>query len=654
MIAPALLLSVMIAAAADVEMLEQQAFTAAVARVAPSVVRIETIGGHQKVGRVLLGDGPTTGMVIDADGYLVSSAFNFIHKPTSILVRLPDATLKPAKLVATDHHRMLVLLKIDVDEPLPVPEFTAQDELRVGQWAIALGRTFELERPNISVGIVSAVRRVWGKALQTDAAVSPNNYGGPLIDVRGRVLGLLVPLSPQSVSEVAGYEWYDSGIGFAVPAEEILKILPRLREGTDLRGGIIGISLQGNNPSIGEPVIAACRPNSPAAEAGLKVGDRIVEIDGREITRAAGVKEQLARHYAGDTAHVIVLRDDKRIEYDVELVAKLEPYQHAMLGILPMRPFRQDDAEKQTGVEVRWVYPQGPAAAAEIVAGDLLVSLAGKPISDAAELRKTIARDHRVGEEVALDVRRGSDVLELKVRLDPLPEDLPPQELPPAGAYREPEDGEPEDGGQAETGIVELKIDKAKNSVRAYVPEYYDAAEPHGVAVWLHAPDEFDFDALLRQWKPHCDAANLILVAPESADPKKWAPGDVATVGKVLDEVASTYTVDPARVALLGHKGGGTTAYVAALANRDKVRAVALVGGALTGRPPDNEPLRRLAVYVARAKDSPGAAALKKAIALLREKKIPVTEKDLGQEPRPLNDDELAELVRWIDMQDRI
>ena len=97
-------------------------FRAAVDRVAPSVVRIETVGGLERVSKVLFGTGPTTGLVVDPDGYIVSSAFNFVNKPASILVRLPDGTRKPAKLVATDHNRMLVLLKIDADKPLPVPE----------------------------------------------------------------------------------------------------------------------------------------------------------------------------------------------------------------------------------------------------------------------------------------------------------------------------------------------------------------------------------------------------------------------------------------------------------------------------------------------------------------------------------------------------
>ena len=124
-----------------------------------------------------------------------------------------------------------MLLKVDVEEKLPVPEAVPESEIHVGQWAIALGRTFDTAQPNMSVGIVSGLNRIWGKAMQTDAKISPSNYGGPLVDIRGRVLGVLVPLSPDKHEDVAGVEWYDSGIGFAVPLAHVNTVLPRLSEG---------------------------------------------------------------------------------------------------------------------------------------------------------------------------------------------------------------------------------------------------------------------------------------------------------------------------------------------------------------------------------------------------------------------------------------
>ena len=157
-------------------------------------------------------------------------------------------------------------------------------------------------------------------------------------------------------------------------------------------------------------MIGACRPNSPAAEAGLKPGDRIVEIDGRKIARAAEVKEELSRRYAGDKVRVVVLRDEKRIECDVELVAKLEPYEHPFLGILPMRT---PSGERPPGVAVRYVYPDSPAAEAGIEPGDVLVSLGGR--ADRGPRRAAARRSpsYQPDDEVELEVRRGDETRKL-------------------------------------------------------------------------------------------------------------------------------------------------------------------------------------------------------------------------------------------------
>src|SRR5260221_14055120 len=142
-------------AAESLQLREERAMKAAVARVTPSVVRIETVGGLERVGQILIGTGPTTGLVVSTDGFIVSSAFNFVQKPDSILVTLDDGSRHPAKLVATDHSRMLVLLKVETDASLSVPEAVPEKEMRVGQWALAVGRTFEPSQANVSVGIVS-------------------------------------------------------------------------------------------------------------------------------------------------------------------------------------------------------------------------------------------------------------------------------------------------------------------------------------------------------------------------------------------------------------------------------------------------------------------------------------------------------------------
>ena len=453
------------ALAEDLDALEQKALTEAVDRVAPSVVRIETVGGLERVDKVLFGAGPTTGLVVNSSGYILSSAFNFVNKPASILVRLPDGTRKPAKLVARDHNCQIVLLKIEPDHPLPVPETAPQSEMRVGQWCVAVGRTFEESRPNMAVGVLSAVGRVWGKALQTDAPTSPNNYGGPLVDVRGRVMGLIVPLSPMSAEEIAGVEWYDSGIGFAIPLEAVQKVLPKLRKGEDLYTGVAGVFMQSKNLYTGDTVIGSCRPNSPAAKAQFKAGDRIVEIGGRKVTRSAEVKQEISRHYAGDKVHFVVLRGDKRIEADLLLTSRLEPFQHGFLGILPLR------GGSEAGVTVRYVYPGSPADEAKIEPGDLIVTAAGDAVIDPEELRTAIS-GIEPGMALDLEVRhkdRGTREVgrrKVSLKMGMLPDDLPPQTLPPARAASEPAKEQ-----KHKVGRIALSVPEFKNEAWAYVPD---------------------------------------------------------------------------------------------------------------------------------------------------------------------------------------
>ncbi len=630
------------ASAEDLNTLEQKALIDAVDRVAPSVVRIETIGGLERVDRVLFGAGPTTGLVVDSSGYIVSSAFNFVNRPASILVRLPDGTRKPAKLIARDHNCQLVLLKIEPDHPLPVPEAAPQSEMRVGQWCVAVGRTFEESRPNMAVGILSAVGRVWGKALQTDAPVSPNNYGGPLVDIRGRVMGLLVPLSPQSAEEIAGVEWYDSGIGFAVPLEAVQKILPKLRKGQDLYTGVAGVFMQSKNLYTGDTVIASCRPNSPAAKAQFKGGDRIVEIGGRKIARAAEVKQEISRHYAGDKVHFIVLRGDKRIEADLELTSKLEPFQHGFLGILPLR----DGGE--AGVTVRYVYPGSPAAEAKIESGDVIVSAAGDAVVDPGELRGALS-GFEPGMNLDLEVRHKDHTRKVSLKMAELPSDLPPQTLPPARSKSESGQGQ-----KHKVGRIALSVPEFKNEAWAYVPERYDPAVPHGVVLWLHGSAVPDAAALLAQWKPLCDAADLVLVAPRASGSNGWQADEANYLEKLVGQVKAGYTVDPTRVVVFGRDTGASLALLSAFRSRELVRAAAVIDAGSMLPPPEIDPGHRLAIYLGTAKNSMQAQLVKITLARLKAAKVPVTEKDLGKDARDLTPAEVAELVRWIDMLDRI
>jgi serine protease Do len=637
----ALLISIALTAN-DPDAVEQKAIMAAVDRVEPSVVRIETIGGLEQAEGLLLGTGPTTGLIVDPEGYVVSSAFNFINQPTSIIVRLSDGTRKPAKLVAADHARMIVLLKIDADKPLPVCDVAPTAEMRVGQWSIALGRTFEGDSPNISVGILSAKDRIWGKAIQTDASVSPNNYGGPLIDIHGRVMGVLVPLSPESADEIAGYEWYDSGIGFAIPADHIQNILTRMKKGQNLRPGFIGVSIEGKSIYTSRPIISVCRPKSPAAEAGLKPGDQIIEIDGRKISRTAEFREEINRRYAGDKLKLTVLRDQERLERELTLADKIEPYEPPFLGVLPLR-----DGGKE-GVKIRYIYPDGPAAKAGLVPGDVILAINEKTVNKPGEIIEALI-DYLPDQSVELEVLHDGKKEQHKLTLGYMDKSLPPTALPPAH-----QKVESVKTGGPQTGAIKLKAGDFPNDAFAYVPENYNSTVPYGLVIWLHGQGEFDWEKILDSWKPLCRQYDLILLAPKSADPHKWTPREGALVEQLIVQIADKYNIDPFRVVVHGHETGGTLASLIAFHNPEIIRALAVVDAPLVAAPSENDPQFRLAVYAATCGKSPSARSIEKGLGKLRELNIPLTVKKLDDDPRYLNSEELAELARWIDMLDKL
>ena len=304
-------------------------------------------------------------------------------------------------------------------------------------------------------------------------------------------------------------------------------------------------------------------------------------------------------------------------------------------------------AEK-AGVAVRYVYPESPAAKAGVEPGDVIFAVDGKPAGGRIELWSNIAaRAH--GEKIELEVRRGEAARKVGITLAALPDALPPADLPLSHAKTQPDAG-----NQPQVGALQLKLPEFSNEVWVYVPKDYDATIPYGVVVSLHAPSGYDWPEILARWKDVCDRHDLILVAPKATDPAKWVPGEAALVDRLLADVSGRYNVDPARVVVAGHEAGGMLAYLTAFRNREVIRAVAAVEAAPPGQAPENDPTHRLAVYSAAAAKSRFAHPIEAGVAAMRQFKIPVTVKKLGDAPRPLNPDEVAELARWIDMLDRI
>ncbi len=624
---------------AKLEALEEQAFKEAAAVVAPSVVRIETVGGLDQLSPGLTAGGTTSGVIVTADGYIVSSAFHFASKPSSILVTLADTRRFPARLIATDRQRMITLMKIDADG-LPVPKVSPRDGFKVGQWSLALGRTFDSDVPSISIGIVSAVNRIWGKAVQTDAKVSPVNYGGPLVDVQGRVMGVLVPLSPQSTGETAGVEWYDSGIGFAVPLEDTLAVLDRMKAGDDLLPGLFGVTFQGRDNAGSAPVLDRVRFASPAEKAGLKKGDRIVAVDGRPVQFVAELRSILGRKYAGDEIAFTAQRGEQKLDVKLTLVEKIPPFEPAYFGILPQR--------SGEGAMVRIVLPDSPAERAGLKPKDQITAWNNEPVTTAKELGERVSRQ-RPGESASVTVVRDGKPETLTVKLTGHPETVPTQLSSDVVATEAPA------GEAVKTGRLSETLEGHDRKYWMYVPESYRKDRPAGLMVFLHPGADSMESAVLRAWKPECERRGVIVVAPQCDRPAGWSPNDLEFVQDCVAKVKETYTIAADRVFVHSIDNAVPFAAVYTFRNKAMIRGAALTGAALRGNAPENDPDERLQFHLSASLADKQAAAIKATADMLKKARFPTVYTTFAQATEGyLPDLMVEEVARWADALDRI
>ncbi|HOI53756.1 MAG TPA: S1C family serine protease, partial [Phycisphaerae bacterium] len=251
-----------------------------------------------------------SGLVVSADGEIVTSLVNVGDQKAGLFVELPDGTVCPARRLGQDSQRDLLLLKIEARQ-LPVPPTGAKADLAVGQWVVALGRTLPAPTPTASKGIVSALGRHAGVAIQTDANVSPVNYGGPLVDLRGRVVGVVAAVGARGADSRAD-QWSDSGIGFAVPMDDVLARLPAMREGKRLEPPFLGIEFNMVRLEAGAKVMRVIA-GTAAAASGLEAGDVIVEFQGQTIETPFQLLHEIGSRAVGDTVTFKVQRNGETL-----------------------------------------------------------------------------------------------------------------------------------------------------------------------------------------------------------------------------------------------------------------------------------------------------------------------------------------------------
>lgn len=625
---------------------EQRAFHQAVAVVEPSVVQVQTVGGTDRAGEIFIGGGPSTGLVVDSEGYIVTSAFRFATKPSSVLVRLGDGRSFPAEVIATDHLRKLTLLKIDVTG-LPTFEVSPREELKAGQWSIAIGRTYQVEVPNVSVGIISAVDRVWGKAIQTDAKISPVNYGGPMVDIDGRVQGLLVPMHVEDEQVTAGVEIYDSGIGFAVPMDDVIASVERLKAGKDLRQGMMGVQFKAQGFQ-GRPYVSLVRQGSPAETAGLKSGDLITGANGQAVANVADFKQVVGRLYGGDPLKIKIDRDGKSLDLDCLLVEELAPYQRPFLGIVPQRELA-DSPKDQQGTVIRAVIAGSPADKAGLKTNDVLLNVGGTETTKSAFVA-TAVTSKRVGDEIEVRFLRDGKEQTVPVTLSAesaaIPEKLPAVVVGDAGAEED----------RPKVGVIRKELPGYGRSYWVYVPEQFPKDFRYGVVMWLHPPGMTMQEELLASWTSVCNQRGLILLAPLAEENAPWTADDLVFVGDCLGDLEKTYRINESNMALHLHEKTTSVGLELLALKSVMFQGVILVDNTTALPALKSTPERELMFLLVSPKaDAVSVRFDEESARKLSEGKIPVEVmvEDFETEGYP-KEESVDAIGRWVDSLDRI
>jgi serine protease Do len=325
--------------------------------VKPSVVNLFPLSGPGRVRepsqeRLPNATGSGSGVIIDPDGHIVTNN-HVIGDATEIEVRFSDKSKAIAQVVGRDLDTDLAVLKVPADHPLPSAKFGDSSAVRVGQWVLAVGNPFGLDR-TVTLGVVSGIGREnirlsrYENFIQTDASINPGNSGGPLFNLRGEIIGINTAIIN-----------FAQGIGFAIPSNMAKQVIQQLLAQGRVTRGWLGVGIQplteelarkfGVNEGDGV-LVNEVFEKDPAAQAGIKPGDILTRIDGTVIDTPNRLSRVVAGLLPGSAIQVEIVRDQQRLVLNINLMERRD---QAHVASIPS----QTRAEVTLGIEVQELTP---------------------------------------------------------------------------------------------------------------------------------------------------------------------------------------------------------------------------------------------------------------------------------------------------------
>lgn len=373
-----------------------------------------------------------SGFILSSDGYVLTN-HHVVDDAQEIVVKLADKRELVAKLVGSDPSTDIAVLKIKA-ENLPAVTIGEPNNLKVGEWVLAIGSPFGFDQ-SVTAGIVSAKGRSlpggnYVPFIQTDVAINPGNSGGPLFNMDGKVVGI----NSQIYSQSGGY----MGLSFAIPMDVVMNVVDQIKSKGKVSRGWLGVQIQDVTRELAESfgmpkpsgaLVAKVIPNSPAEEAGLQIGDIITEFNGHVIETSGELPPMVGMTPIDQSAEVKFIRqgDKKSVQLKIGLLPeeaqvaantaapKINNRLGLMVGNLTDEQREQLQVPKN-GVIVQQV-GKGAALEAGIQRGDVILRIQNNVIENVADFDKTI-KNLPAGKSVALLVqRRGSPVF-LAIKID--------------------------------------------------------------------------------------------------------------------------------------------------------------------------------------------------------------------------------------------